>query len=131
MEIKDLISEAYKIVGEYHPSEDCGSGSVAAALITKKGKIYTGVCMDFECGIGFCAEHAAIAEMLKHKESEIDMIIAVNTDKVILPPCGRCRELMYQLHKSNMDAKVVITDGKVVTLRELYPHPWKEAWEKK
>lgn len=31
-------------------------GSVGAAVLTDKGNIYTGVCIDAACGIGMCAE---------------------------------------------------------------------------
>ena len=50
------------------------------------------------CGIGFCAEHAAIIEMLKNDESRIVKII--ETDKHgVTPACGRCRELKNKLMK--------------------------------
>ena len=78
-------------------SGDCTSGDVAAALVTGSGTLYTGVCIDLECGIGFCAEHAAVAEMLKVRESVVRMIVAVNCEGTVLPPCGRCRELLWQV----------------------------------
>jgi cytidine deaminase len=119
-----LIEAAYMVAGEYKPSRDCTSGSIGAALVTKSGNVYTGVCIDCSCSIGFCAEHAAIADMLKHKESEIVMIVAVNTNKEIVAPCGRCRELIYQVAKANLKTNVVITSDKTVLLKELLPYPW-------
>ena len=119
-----LIKEAKKYLGEYQLSENwMSAGSVSAALITKKGNIYTGICIDLSCGIGFCAEHSAIAEMLKYKETEIEMIVAVSNDK-ILPPCGRCRELMLQIDRNNKYCNVIIDDNKIVTLEELLPYSW-------
>jgi cytidine deaminase len=50
--------------------------SVASALVSASGKVYTGVCVDLRCGLGFCAERAA-AEMMKHRETSIGMIVAV------------------------------------------------------
>jgi cytidine deaminase len=96
---------------------------VGAALRTTSGAIYTGVCIDLACGIGFCAEHAAIAEMLKHREVEIDAIVAVN-NSWILPPCGRCRELIAQISPRNADTQVILPGERVVTLRELLPEHW-------
>jgi cytidine deaminase len=62
MKIDELISEAQKIVGEFTLSEKyLSAGSAGVALITKSGRLYTGICIDLACGIGFCAEHAAIA----------------------------------------------------------------------
>jgi cytidine deaminase len=74
-----------------------GSFVVGAALLRTSGTLDTGVSVDLECGIGFCAEHAAVAEMLKPRESEVRVIVAVNSEKEVLPPCGRCRELLWQV----------------------------------
>jgi len=126
---KELIERASEIVGEYKSSKDCTSGSVGAALITRAGNVYTGVCIDTACSLGFCAEHSAIAEMLKHKESEIVMIVAVDTKANVLAPCGRCRELIYQVNKANADTKVIMPKNKAVSLKELLPHPWQESWQ--
>lgn len=128
MEIGDLINKAYEVVGKYSSSDDCISGGVGAALKTKAGNIYTGVCIDCACSLGFCAEHSAIAEMLKHKESEIAMIVAINENKEIAPPCGRCRELIYQVNKSNIDTKIVLSENKTIPLKELLPYRWQEFW---
>jgi cytidine deaminase len=38
--------------------------------------VYTGVCLHLSGGIGFCAEHAAVTEMLKFKETEIAAVVA-------------------------------------------------------
>jgi cytidine deaminase len=127
MNIADLIDETYKVTGEYRSSSDCTSGIVGAALVTKDGNIYSGVCIDCNCGIGFCAEHSAIAEMLKHKESEIEMIVAVNIEKKILPPCGRCREFIYQVNKANLKTQVILANNKTARLEELLPFPWQES----
>ena len=37
------------------------AGQVAAALMTKSGNIYTGICIDTACSLGMCAERNAIA----------------------------------------------------------------------
>lgn len=121
MKIDELISEAQKIVGEFTLSEKyLSAGSVGAALITKSGRLYTGICIDLACGIGFCAENAAVAEMLKNRETQIEMIVAVSKVK-ILAPCGRCREMMLQINKENMNTKVILPEKRMVTLKELLP----------
>ena len=128
MTIPDLIEKAYSVTGRYEPSEQCTTGAVGAALLTKSGNVYTGVCIDCSCSIGFCAEHAAIAEMLKHKESEIVTIVAINDKQQILPPCGRCRELIYQVNKANAQTKVILDGKKTITLKELLPYNWQDIW---
>jgi cytidine deaminase len=129
MTTKELVDAAYSVVGAYKPSKVCESGSVAAALLTKEGHVYTGVCIDTACSLGFCAEHAAIAEMLKHRESRVTMMVAITDKKEIIPPCGRCRELLAQVNKANMETKVVISRNKTVTLKELLPHYWMDAFK--
>jgi cytidine deaminase len=129
MTIQELINEAYSVTGVYKPSKECQSGSVGAALLTKAGNVYTGVCIDTACSLGFCAEHAAIAEMLKHKESEIVMLVALNVKKEIAAPCGRCRELMAQVNKANMKTSVILSQHETITLKELLPHHWLDVWK--
>ena len=121
--MNDLISSARQILGEFKLGHDSKAGSVAAALKTEAGNIYTGISLDMACGIGFCAEHSAIAEMLKHRERVISEIVAVS-DQGILPPCGRCRELMLQVTSENANTMVAISEDKSVPLRELLPHHW-------
>jgi cytidine deaminase len=118
----ELIATATALVGEFRSSEDCLAGGVAAAILSRSGRVYTGVCVDTQCGLGFCAEHAAVAEMLKAREFEIALVVAV-TAAGIAAPCGRCRELMWQLNPRNRDARVIVGPGHVVTLAELLPQP--------
>jgi cytidine deaminase len=123
--IKELITEAKKILGEFRLSNDnYSAGSVAAALVSSNGNLYTGINIDVACGIGFCAEHAAVAQMLKNRETRIDMIVAVSFDS-IRPPCGRCRELLFQINNDNIHTKVYLSDEMYVTLDELLPNRWK------
>jgi cytidine deaminase len=117
---EELIQIATQLVGEFRTSKDCVAGGVAAALLTRTGQTYTGICLDTACSLGFCAEHAAIAEMLKTRESEIDVIVAVSGSG-ILPPCGRCRELIWQVNRTNSGTRVIIGEGQVARLSELLP----------
>jgi cytidine deaminase len=95
---------------------------VGAVVISESGKTYTGVCLVFECGIGFCAEHSAVAEMLKFHESQVAMVVAVNHRGEVLSPCGRCREMMWQLNAANKDALIVLGVDLALPLRELLPY---------
>jgi cytidine deaminase len=126
MENEFLIAEAKKRLGKFSLSEaGLTAGSVSAALLTEKGNIYTGICLDLACGVGFCAEHAAIASMLLNRETVIRKIVAVNDDH-ILPPCGRCRELMVQVDRRNRECDVLLPNGITRKLRELLPYSWLE-----
>ena len=89
--------------------------------------LYTGASIDLPCDIGFCAEHAAVAAMLKDKRTQIKAVVALTHDGKVLPPCGRCRELMNQIDRRNLGAEVLIADGKSVRLRDLLPFPFQDA----
>ncbi len=121
--ILELITAAKSVLGEFPLSKGLEAGSVGSALRTAKGNIYTGVCIDLASGLGFCAEVAAIAEMIKYRETEIAEIVAVSNFG-ILAPCGRCRETMVQIDARNLDAKVILNEHMILTLRELLPHHW-------
>jgi cytidine deaminase len=119
----NLIDAARSVLGEFKLSRNFSAGSVGAAIRTASGNIYTGICIDLACGLGFCAEAAAVAEMLKSRETHITTVVAVN-ERGILPPCGRCREMIAQVDSRNMDCSVIIREDKVVTLRQLLPDHW-------
>ena len=119
----ELVAAATALAGEFRTSDTCVAGEVAAVLVSASGRVYTGVCIDTACSLGFCAEHAAIAEMLKARESEIALVVAVSAKYGILLPCGRCREMMWQVDPRNRATRVIIGHDKVVTLGELLPQP--------
>jgi cytidine deaminase len=121
MDPQRLIAAARALARPYAPSADCRAGDVAAALLTAAGNLYTGICIDTACSLGFCAEHAAVAEMLKAREAEVRMVVAVNSAGEILAPCGRCRELLWQLHPGNRDAQMVLGVDRLLTLAALLP----------
>ncbi|MDM1554376.1 MULTISPECIES: cytidine deaminase [Chryseobacterium] len=104
-------------------------GGVAAAIETAAGNVYTGISIDTACSMGFCAEHSAVAEMLKNGEYHIKAVVAVGNDGNAVPPCGRCRELISQLSKDNLNAIIEVKNGVFVSLKELMPYDWKEDFD--
>jgi predicted RNase H-like nuclease/cytidine deaminase len=118
----DLIAQAHALARPLQPSADCSAASVASVIVSRSGKAYTGVCLDFSCSLGFCAEHAAIAEMLKAHDSEIALVVAVDEHGNVLAPCGRCREMMWQLNPLNRDALVILAPDQALPLHELLPY---------
>ena len=124
MEFNELTKIAKDILNPRELSYGSHAGSVAAALVTDKGNVFKGVCIDTPCSMGFCAEHAAIAAMITAGESRIKKIVAVSDENGIVSPCGRCREFMYQINHRNLETEVQLECG-VVTLNELLPHIWK------
>lgn len=123
-EDRNLIAKAKELVRERKVSGGY-VGSVGAALVTADGEIFTGVCLDLACGIGFCAEHSAIADMISHSdETRIRTIVAYGGDKIMYP-CGRCREMMALIDKRNReDTWIIVSDDEKVKLKELLPGEW-------
>ncbi|RPJ27374.1 MAG: cytidine deaminase [Chloroflexi bacterium] len=126
---RELIEKAMTVLRPIKLAHENEAGDVACALLSSNGNLYLGVCIDVGGGMGFCAEHSAIAAMITAGETRIAKIIAVWRDRVVLPPCGRCREFMYQIDTANFECTdVILGEDKVVKLQELLPHRFDEIW---
>ncbi len=123
----ELYRRAKERVNPRALSEDSSAGGVASALVTEGGRIYTGVCIDTPCSMGFCAEHNAIGSMITEGESAIASIVAVRWDGSILPPCGRCREFIFQVNPLNLRTRVLLGDQRVSTIEALLPERWSRS----
>lgn len=133
---KNLIEEAKKIIVKSSPVKLFDTGEVGASLITSKGNIYSGVSVGFFCGIGSCGEYQAVGNMISNGEKEIKTIVAVWYDKKhkkyeIIPPCGKCREMIHELGKKNWNTEVIVSKNKKVKLKELLPYAWEGTLELK
>ena len=102
------------------------AGGVGAAILTKAGNIYVGVCIDTACTLGMCAERNAIANMITNGESQIGKVVAVMEDGSVGAPCGACREYMMQLDKDSANIEILmdLDTRRTVTLGELTPEWW-------
>jgi cytidine deaminase len=122
---RELIDRAAAVIRRHHGPAGRHFGGVGACLVSASGKTYVGVDIDTASGTGFCAEHAAIAAMVTAGEYRIQTIVAVWRDDegrlYVLPPCGRCRELIRQIDDGNIDTEVILDDGRRLPLRELLP----------
>ena len=102
------------------------AGGVGAAILTKQGNIYVGVCIDTACTLGMCAERNAIANMITNGESQIEKVVAVMPNGSLGAPCGACREYMMQLDKDSGEIEILLdlATEKTVKLKELVPNWW-------
>jgi cytidine deaminase len=121
---EELIEKAKSVLKPRKIKHGFTVGDVGCALVTDKGNVYLGVSIDTGCGIGFCAEHSAIAAMVTHGEHIIKKIVAVVENGIPISSCGRCREFMHQIHEENFDAEIIIGKNKSVKLKDLLPLPW-------
>ncbi len=124
MEFTQLLERAKEVAIPRKLDEYTDVGVVGAAILTDNGNVYVGCNIDAPCGMGFCAEHSAIAAMITAGESRIVKVVAVNYEGKVYPPCGRCREFMYRINGENINAQVLIDENLIVSLKELLPHCW-------
>lgn len=125
-EWETLYQAALAVAKPRKLSEQLEAGWVGAAVLGAGGRIYTGVCIDTACSLGFCAERSAVAAMLTAGESRIQRVCAVAADGRVLSPCGACREFMMQLGEGAGEIEVLLDrEGRTATLRELMPEAWR------
>lgn len=131
-EDRRLIEEARKAIIKSKPVNLKDTGNVGAALVTSKDSVFSGVSLGFYCGIGSCGEYQAIGAMISNGEKEIKTIVALFYDKMkdrykVIPPCGKCREMMWQTSKNNQNTLVIVSETEKVKLNELLPKYWENA----
>lgn len=122
----ELYNAAVNVQNSRTVSPFIDAGGVAAAILTKSGNVYVGVCIDTACSLGMCAERNAIASMITNGESRIDKVVAVMSNGKVGSPCGACRELMMQLDKDSGEIEFLVDldTHKTVKLKELMPNWW-------
>jgi cytidine deaminase len=128
MDNAELIRKAKEVLRKRAMTEECTAGEVSAAVLTSDGNVYVGVSISAACGIGFCAEHSAVAHMVTMGESRVAKVVALSADGKFLPPCGRCRELLFQVDRENAAAEVLLGEERTVRLEELLPMRWQDSW---
>lgn len=121
-----LYAAALRVQKNRSVSPFIDAGGVAAALWTRKGNLYVGVCIDSACSLGMCAERNAIANMITNGESQMEKLVVVMPDGKLGLPCGACRELMMQLDPRSGEIEILLNreTQKTIRLRQLVPEWW-------
>ena len=124
---EEMYDAAKAVLNPRRISEYVTAGEVSAAVLSKSGKIYTGVCIDTCSTLGICAERNAIFNMITNGEQEIDKVLCIPPVEGRGAPCGACRELMVQLMPDTYKDIEIMIDYKnnvVMRLGELTPEWW-------
>ena len=124
---QDMYEAAKAVHHEKEISEFISAGGVSAAVLSKSGKIYTGVCIDTASTLGICAERNAIFNMITNGEYEIDRVLCIPPMEGKGAPCGACREFMVQLMPGkykDIDIMIDYKTDRVMKLGELTPEWW-------
>ena len=123
----EMYEAAKAVLNERRISEYVTCGEVAAAVCSRSGKIYTGVCIDTCSTLGICAERNAIFNMITNGEYEIDRILCIPPNQGKGAPCGACRELMVQMMPESykgIEIMMAYPQERVIPLGELTPEWW-------
>ncbi len=126
---EEMYNAAKGVLKAVTISDYVTAGEVSAAVRSKSGKIYTGVCIDTCSSLGICAERNAIFNMITNGEYEIDRVLCIPPNEGKGAPCGACRELMTQLMPEkykDIDIMIDYSSDRVMKLGELTPEWWIE-----
>ncbi len=124
---EEMYDAAKEVLGGVTISEYVTAGEVSAAVRSRSGNIYTGVCIDTCSTLGICAERNAILNMITNGEYEIDRVLCIPPNPGKGAPCGACRELMAQLMPGkykDIDIMIDYAADRVMKLGELTPEWW-------
>lgn len=124
---QDMYDAAKAVLNEKVISDFVTAGGVSAAVLSKSGNIYTGVCIDTASTLGICAERNAIFNMITNGDYEIERVLCIPPMEGKGAPCGACRELMVQLMPGkykDIDIMIDYKNDRVMKLGELTPEWW-------
>jgi cytidine deaminase len=98
---------------------------VGAAILTHLGNLFTGCNVENSSyGLTICAERAAIVSAVAQEGGDrmkIRAVAVVNEKGTYCPPCGACRQVMFEF---GADAAILLQEGnalKQVTMAQLLP----------
>src|ERR1041384_2833552 len=83
--------------------------SVGAALVSADGRVFTGCNVENSTyGLSMCAERVAIFKAVSEGAHELARVIVVTDHDHIAPPCGCCRQMIWEF--STADTEVVLAN---------------------
>ena len=125
---KDLLMEAAKQARE-NAHAPYSNFRVGAALRSASGRIFGGCNVENATyGLTMCAERVAIFKAVSEGEHGFSAIAVVTDTEVLTPPCGACRQLIWEfcgdipVSMANLKGKI-----EVMQMRELFPRPFDDS----
>ncbi|HDL18357.1 MAG TPA: cytidine deaminase [Bacteroidetes bacterium] len=103
---------------------------VGAALLSKKGKIFTGCNIEVSSySLTICAERVALFKALSEGVREFDCLAIYANTENFCPPCGACRQVIWDFAR---DLTIVLINKKKeqreVKIADLYPDAFDEQY---
>lgn len=122
MRTNELIEEAKK--AREYAYVPYSKFKVGAALLTKDGKVYRGCNIENAAySMCNCAERTALFKAYSEGDTEFVALAVIADAPRPVPPCGACRQVIFELCPSDM--KVILanlnSDIAELTVKELLP----------
>ena len=100
---------------------------VGVALKTKSGKVYTGTNVEnASYGLTICAERVAVYKAVSEGEQEFEALAVFTEADELTPPCGACRQVLWEFSKDLLVVLVNLKDQKLLKLSDLLPLPFEK-----
>ncbi len=94
---------------------------VGAAALVDDGRLISGCNVEnASTGVGLCAECGMIGELIRGGGGKLLAFVAVNGNREIVVPCGRCRQLLFEHGGGGL--RVKIPTGEVLSMNRMMPY---------
>ncbi len=120
MDVKRLLEMARKArENAYAPYSNF---KVGAALLTESGEIFTGCNVENSSyGLSVCAERVALFKAVSEGYRKFKALAVVADTERPVPPCGACRQVLWEFGDIDIIMSNLKGDVKVMKLSELLP----------
>lgn len=122
--MNDLIRAA--ISAREHARASFSNFKVGAALLATDESVYTGCNIENATyGLTICAERVAVFKAISEGARRFDRIIVVADTEVLTPPCGSCRQILWEMC-GNIEVVLANLQGDTESFRmkDLFPRPF-------
>jgi cytidine deaminase len=100
------------------------SFEVGAALLAADGRVFTGCNIENSAyGLSMCAERVAIFKAVSEGANEFTKIAVVTDSESLTPPCGCCRQMIWEFASASTEVILANLTGDVRSfeIKELLP----------
>lgn len=98
---------------------------VGAAILTEQGNLFTGCNVENSSyGLTICAERTAVVSAVVQEGGEqmrIRAVAVVNNRRTYCPPCGACRQVLYEFGAEAIVLLAADDNLKQLTVAQLLP----------
>ena len=97
---------------------------VGAAVESADGRVFTGCNVENSSyGLTMCAERVALGKAISEGAREFTRIAVIADAKAPVPPCGACRQVIYELCGNQVEVLMSDHNGKIEihTIGQLLP----------